>query len=430
MPPLQSAPVTLTDAPTLSRNLQRLLQMRSILILCQFALVALSQFVSEIRVGMWPLLTVIVAYSAVNLVSIRLYGHQSEISEEAYFAQLMLDVVFLTVLMYFSGGYTNPFISLYLFPMIIAGSTLPRFYAWLMSGAILLGYSFLVFFYQPIFMMQMGDAGNGFHLHLVGMWLTFVLSVGLIVFFVMRMSDALRERERKLADMREKAARDERIIALGTQAAGAAHEVGTPLATMAVMVRELQHEWAEQKPLVLKLGIIRSQIDRCKETMSRMSASAGQFRAEAGRSMNIRSYVEGLFSDWKTLYPQASLHVEIRGCDPAPVIVIDETLTQAIFNVLNNAFEVSPQGVDATAEWTPELLQLEIFDHGRGLSEEALKSATEPFFTTKESGQGLGLFLAQEVMRRLGGEVTFSNHAAGGACVSFILPLAKLVVKS
>ena len=430
MPHLPSAPVMLTDAPTLSRNLQRLLQMRSILILCQFALVALSQFVTEIRVGMWPLLTVIVAYSAVNMVSIRLYGPQSEISEKAYFAQLMLDVVFLTVLMYFSGGYTNPFISLYLFPMIIAGSTLPRFYAWLMGGSILLGYSFLVFFYQPIFMMQMGNMGNGFHLHLVGMWLTFVLSVGLIVFFVMRMSDALRERERRLADMREKAARDERIIALGTQAAGAAHEVGTPLATMAVMVRELQHEWADQKPLVLKLGIIRSQIDRWKETMSRMSASAGQFRAEAGRSINIKSYFEGLFSDWKTLHPMAHLHAEAGGCDPAPVIVIDETLTQAIHNVLNNAFEASPQGVDAKAVWTPELLQLEIRDHGRGLSEQVLLSATEPFFTTKESGQGLGLFLVQEVMRRLGGEVTFSNHAEGGACVTFMLPLTKLVVKA
>jgi len=346
---MKSAPAILTDAPTLSRNLQRLLQMRSILIICQFALVVLSQLVSDIQVGLWPLLTVIVAYSAVNLVSMRMYGQQAEISEKAYFAQLMLDVLFLTILMYFSGGYTNPFISLYLFPMMIASSTLPRFYAWLMGGLVLLCYSVLVFFYQPIFATHMGQGSDGFHLHLVGMWFTFVLSVGLIVFFVMRMSDALRERERRLADLREKAARDEHIIALGTQAAGAAHEIGTPLATMAVMVKELQHEWEEQTPLVLKLDVIRSQIDRCKESMSKMSASAGQFRAEAGRSMNLATYLDELFSGWQLLCPEAGLNVQSKGCDPAPVIVIDETLTQAIYNVLNNAYDVSPQRIEETS---------------------------------------------------------------------------------
>jgi len=418
----------MTDAPTLSRNLRRLLQMRSILILCQFALVALSQLVAEIQVELWSLLTVIVAYAAMNLVSIRRYGQQPDISEKAYFTQLMLDVIFLTVLMYFSGGYTNPFISLYLFPMIIAGSTLPRRYAWLTGGAVLLAYSFLVFFYQPIFATHMGQAGDGFHLHLVGMWLTFVLSVCLIVFFVMRMSDALRERERRLADMREKAARDEQIIALGTQAAGAAHEIGTPLATMAVMVGELQHEWKDQAPLVSKLGIIRSQIDRCKETMTRMSASAGEFKANAGRSMNLRTYLEELFSGWQSLRPGAQLQVEMHGSGGTPVIVIDETLTQAIFNVLNNAFEASPHRVDVRAIWSPERLELEIRDDGDGLNEVALQSAGEAFFTTKENGHGLGLFLTRAVVHRLGGEVRFTNHEKGGACVSIILPLAKLRV--
>lgn len=425
---MQSSPAILTDAPTLSRNLQRLLQMRSILIICQFVLVALAQFVSEIQIGLWPLLTVIVAYSAVNLVSLRMYGKQTDISEKAYFAQLMVDVIFLTVLMYFSGGYTNPFISLYLFPIMIAGSTLPRFYAWLTGGVVLLCYSFLVFFYEPIFATHMGQGSDGFHLHLVGMWFTFVLSVGLIVFFVMRMSDALRERERRLADMREKAARDEHIIALGTQAAGAAHEIGTPLATMAVMVKELQNERKDEVALVLKLGVIRSQIDRCKETMSRMSARAGQFKAVAGRSMNLKAYLEEIFSSWQSLRSDSVLDLDISGCDPAPVIVIDETLTQSIFNVLNNAFEASPQRIDVRAIWSTELLELEIRDHGKGLNEMALQSLGEPFFTTKESGHGLGLFLTQAVMHRLGGEVRFSNHTEGGACVNISLPLAKLAV--
>ncbi|HKI61183.1 MAG TPA: ATP-binding protein, partial [Mariprofundaceae bacterium] len=269
----------------------------------------------------------------------------------------------------------------------------------------------------------------GFHLHLAGMWMTFVLSIGLIVFFVMRMSDALRERERRLADLREKVARDEHIIALGTQAAGAAHELGTPLATMAVLVGEMQKEWKEDFSLVMKLGVIRSQIDRCKETMSKMTASAGQFRAEAGQSIDLGRYCESLFSDWRALRPGANLHVEIQGCDPAPVIVVDETLTQAIFNVLNNAFEVSPQSVDASVVWSPDMLQVEIRDYGRGLSELALQSAGEPFFTTKEGGHGLGLFLTHAVMHRLGGEAVFANHPEGGACVKLVLPLMKLTVR-
>lgn len=426
MPPTQPAPAIMTDAPTLSRNLQRLLQMRGILILCQFALVLLSRFVEDIHLDPWPLLAVILAYTGINLLCIRICGRPSEISERVYFAQLMLDVVFLTVLMYFSGGYTNPFISLYLLPLIIAGSTLPRIYAWLTGGAVLLCYSFLVFFYRPIFSTQMGHIGSGFHLHLAGMWMTFVLSIGLIVFFVMRMSDALRERERRLADLREKAARDEHIIALGTQAAGAAHELGTPLATMAVLAGELQRECRGDDALYAQLDVMRSQIERCKQTLARMSASAGELRAEAGRGVDLREYFGSLFSEWRALRPGVKLYAEIRGNDPAPRIVADETLTQAIVNVLNNAGDASPDRVNADVFWNADMLEVEIRDYGSGLSDAALQSVGEPFFTTKESGHGLGLFLTQAVMHRLGGEAVFTNHPEGGACVRLVLPLDKL----
>jgi len=109
--------------------------------------------------------------------------------------------------------------------------------------------------------------------------------------------------------------------------------------------------------------------------------------------------------------------------------VVDETLTQSIFNVLNNALEVSPQRVEASVMWSHDMLEMVVRDDGPGLSESALQSAGEPFFTTKESGHGLGLFLTQAVMHRLGGEVFFSNHAGGGACVKIVLPLMKLTVK-
>jgi len=413
---------SLNDAPALSRNLKRLLQMRTVMILCQALLVLLSFVMPEVQPALWPMLAIIVAYAVVNLASVQLFRNHGEISERAYFAQLLLDVAFLTLLLYFSGGYTNPFISLYLLPLIIVSSTLPAIYAWSMGGLVLACYSLLVFFYHPLFVMHHGHgADTGFHIHLVGMWFSFVLSVALIVFFIMRMSDVLREREKRLAALREKAARDEMVVALGALAAGAAHELGTPLATMAVVAGELAHDHAGDPDATAKLEILKSQIRRCREILSQISASAGEARAEGGRNQPLDSYLKQLLEQWQSTRPGTEVELDIA-YGTAPSLVADVTLSQALINLLNNAADASPGFVSLACRWQDGQCTIEVCDAGPGLPEDLKEQLGTPFVSTKSGGRGLGLFLSRAVIERLGGSMMLNERYPHGVCVRVTLP--------
>jgi two-component system sensor histidine kinase RegB len=421
--PIPGDSLMTTDAPTLSRNLKRLLQVRSTLILCQAALVLSSLLLPALRLQLWAMSGIIAVYALVHLASIAMFRGQQEISERAYFGQLLLDVAFLTLLLYFSGGYTNPFISLYLLPLFIASSTLPGRYAWTMAGLVLGCYSLLVFYYQPLFSMQQGHADAGFHLHLVGMWFSFVLSVALIVFFIMRMSDALREREKRLADMREQAARDELVVALGALAAGAAHELGTPLSTMAVVAGELAGDLAEDREAVGRVQILREQIRRCRHILSQISASAGQARAEEGRGLAVDAYIREVLAQWRSTRPDASVSVDMQP-GHAPSLVADVTLTQAIINLLNNAADASPERVGLSCRWQDGRIEIEVCDEGEGLPPELRQRIGSPFVSTKSGGRGLGLFLSRAVVERLGGSLSLAERQPHGVCARLTLPYA------
>ncbi len=413
-----------TDASTLSRNLKRLLQVRSALILCQAALVAFSFAMPDLRLRVAPMLAVLAAYAVVNAASIMVFRGR-DISGRAYFGQLVVDVAFLTLLFYLSGGYTNPFISLYLLPLFIAASTLPGRYAWTMAGLVLGCYSALVFYYRPLFAMPGVHTDMGFHLHLVGMWLSFLLSVALIVSVIMRMSDALRERERKLADLREQAARDELVVALGALAAGAAHELGTPLATMAVEAGELAVEVRGDEAAQARVEIIRSQVRRCRQILSQISASAGQARAEGGRGLAVDAYIGEVVAQWRSVRPDASVSVDMQS-GAAPMLVADMTLTQAIINLLNNAADASPESIDLACRWQAGQIEITVCDEGEGLSPEIRARLGSPFASTKSGGRGLGLFLSRAAVERLGGRLTLDERQPRGVCARLTLPVAEL----
>ncbi len=289
-------------------NMGRVLLMRAVLILCQLLLVLLSLLYDGITLSLAPIMVVITVYIAVNVVSLLLLLKRRKPSERAYFFQLLLDVLFLTLLLYFSGGYTNPFVSLYLLPLIVVATTLDKRYAWAMAVAVLSGYTLMVFEYHPLFVMGGGHASQiaGFHLHLLGMWFSFALSVGLIVFFIMRMSQSIRERDIRLAQMRETAERDSHVLALGAMAAGAAHELGTPLATMAVVSHELACDFADNREIVEQVAILENELARCKQVLSQLSATAGQLRAEGGQRMVFDRYVRDAVTRWQVMRPQAA----------------------------------------------------------------------------------------------------------------------------
>ncbi len=418
-------------------NLKRLFVFRSAVIASELAAIGLAVYGLAVELPLLFMLSVIGVYVLFNLyVWIRLRKNALASANE-FFLHLVIDVFALAALLYFAGGSSNPFVSLFLLPLVIVASTLPKRYVWGMAAVTLGFYTLLMIINVPLTQEMAGGghvghstaATDDFSLHVLGMWFSFLLAVGLILFFVVSMAEALRQRNQKLAEAREKHLRDEHMISLGTMAAGAAHELGTPLATMAVLSKEMEREYSQQPDVVEKIQILRSQVDRCKATLAQISASAGQMRAESGHSENLKQYLQSCLTRWKELHPKTAISVAMKGTDPAPVVVVDETLNQAFINILNNAAEASPERVELKANWSCDLLMLEVRDYGEGLSQAALEGLGKPFFTTKKDGHGLGFYLAQEVLRRLGGEVSVANHEGGGACVSIRLPLHKLLAE-
>lgn len=414
-------------------HFRRLILFRSLVISVELVVLLLAIYVLKVQLPVLDVLVMIGLYVAFNAYAWRSLRLGKLSTERAFFIHLSVDVFMLAVLFYFSGGSSNPFVSLFLLPLVIVATILPKQYVWAMSLIVLGCYTLLMLLYIPLHgagatHIHVVPATSGFGLHVLGMWFSFLFGVGVILFFVATMAEALRQRDRKLAEAREKYLRDEHVIALGTMAAGTAHELGTPLGTMAVLTKEMVSEYADQPELLRQIEILRSQVSRCKVALGQLSASAGQLRAENGRGESLAPYLKNLFSLWQQMHPHTPVAVTMGDSGACPMIVVDETLKQALMNLLNNAAEASPEGIAASASWTDEQLRLEIRDFGAGFSDDVMKGMGTPFFTTKQNGHGLGFYLAQAVVSRLGGGVELINHPDGGACITVLLPLHALKV--
>ena len=389
---------------------------------------------------------VIFSIAAVNMYTWVRLQTDEPVTEVEIFSQLIVDVISLSTLLYLTGGASNPIIWVFLLPLIVTGIMLPQSYAWYMVILTCSAYTLLVAHNVPLPVIEphmtdptmispeikhqlhiMSDR-HYFNLHIFGMWFGFVFSAGLVAYFVVELSKSLRDRERHLADARETALRDERAISLGTLAASAAHDMGTPLGTMAILVHELQQEFPDYRypDLQEKLSIMEQQILRCKQALSLMSASGGEMRAESGYPMNLVEYIDEVLMQWRTHKPGAKLSLIVTpSVYIKSEIIAERTLTHSIINILNNAVEASPsdKGVELHTYWDGYFVVLKVRDFGRGLPPALLNFAGKEPVVSDKKGLGVGLFLAYTTINRLGGRITFSNMDTGGACVEIILPL-------
>ncbi|HJT50325.1 MAG TPA: ATP-binding protein [Nitrosospira sp.] len=412
----------------LRKNLQRLFLLRNIVIVAQCLTLALAYSVLEMELPWTEMVVVAVMLAALNLATWIRLRRKWPVSSIEFFAQLLVDVLALSALLYFSGGSTNPFISLYLLPLTIAAAALPWAYTWIMAAITISCYTLLLFYYVPL-PHNHEEHGSEFIMHVSGMWLAFVLSTVLIAWFVVKMGISIRERDKDLALAREQALRNEQIIALGTLAAGAAHELGTPLATMAIVTGELQHEYTDDVEFQGNIGILRDQITHCKHTLTQLLADAGQARAEDGSGQAVDYFLRQVLDKWQLMRPSVKFTYRGSGVQPAPQILNTQLLSQSILNLLNNAADASLKHIEIEVTWDDRELHLQILDDGDGLTGEAVQRAGQAFFTTKGSGKGfgIGLFLANANIERFGGRVRLTNRE-GGACTQVILPLIRQTI--
>jgi two-component system, sensor histidine kinase RegB len=416
---------TLRGAPNV--NLRRLYVLRNIAIAGQALTVAWVQYGLGMPLPLSAISLVIALLAGFNLLTRWRFTRTPPVTDLEIFLHLLIDAGALTALLYLSGGGANPFVSLYLLPLVTAAITLPRLYTGLMAAVTTACYTLLMFLSVPL-PAHHGGVGD-FHLHLIGMWLNFLLSAALIVLFVTRMAATLRERDRMLAAAREEILRNERIVALGTFAAGAAHELGTPLSTMAVITKELQRDYAHLPALAAEMRCLRDQVDICKRSLTRLLAVCGHERTENIKGMPVEAVLDKMLEQWRLMRPAIPVASRWTGPQPSPIIAAGQILAQTITNLFNNAADASPQGVDIKGAWNNAELSIQIRDHGPGITAEVASRAGEAFVTTKAPGEGLGLglFLANATIERLGGEVRLFNRAGGGACTEVTLPLVSLM---
>ena len=426
------------------RNLKRLIALRTIEVVCQVAVILFAIYVIGMALPTTLLLSLTAGLAVLNVATWWRTTQPWPVTALELAAHLLLDIGVLTALLYFAGGSTNPFVTLFLIPLSIAAALLPARLTWAIAVATLACYSLLLFAYQPmpkgpgsfaLLATLMPDGLHGAHdahgvhadfgLHVLGMWFNFALSALLIAWFVARMAQSIRERDQRLATAREQALRNEQLIALGSLAAGAAHELSTPLATMRLIATELAREQSAESPLRQDLQLLCAQADQCKRILTQMTSDAGAARAEQASAMQCTAYLTQLVAQWQLLRPQVQLTTDFVGEQPAPLLTVERTLDQALMNLINNAADASPAQVELSARWDARQLHIEIRDRGPGMSAEVAARAGEAFFTTKgpAHGLGIGLFLANASIERAGGTVSLFNRDGGGACVRVTLPV-------
>jgi two-component system, sensor histidine kinase RegB len=417
--PMFQTPPT-ADSKEYLTNLQRLLRVRWFMLALMALLVMLVPALLDIVLPQGVMLGVIGIGALINGIGQTCFGSQQSATANELCSQLIIDIATLAALIFFSGGATNPLVSLLLPPVAIAALGLPRPQVILVGAAAVIAYSLLMLFYLPL---PIANASRATQLHLIGMWLTFSVSALLIGWIILRMSQLIRERDAELASTREQALRDERVMAMGTLAAGAAHELGTPLATMALIAGELAHDAQLSPAARADLALLRQQIGICKEIISGLSRRAGAERLENTLHFPVDRWIDALRQKWHALRPLSTSRLVVGCTGPAPDIVDDPRLEQALLNLLNNAANASPEMILIGLSWRNGWIEIDIRDQGPGFPPTVLEVNGREKLPAHESGCGIGLMLTRSAIEQLGGSLLLSNPDDGGALARLQLPV-------
>ena len=330
---------------------------------------------------------------------------------------------FFSILLFFSGGASNPFVSYMLIPISIAAITLSRGYSIALTAIALICYSLLLKYYVAIVAIAPGHhqaADNS--LHILGMWANFAISAGIIIYFISRMAATLKQQEQEIAMARDAQLRDEQLLAVGTLAAGTAHELGTPLNTMKLIVDEMLLD-TDNHPDVLLLN---QQIEQCKITLKQLLTTAEESQSHQLEEQPVQVYLDNVLARWQLMRPLLQTQIQFHN-SPAMSAVFHPTIAQSILNLLNNAADASEK-VDIEISWNADTATINIRDFGTGLDAEKMATLGQPFVSDKAEGLGLGLFLSQATLTRFGGSVILQNAAEGGTITQITLPLLTVAV--
>jgi two-component system sensor histidine kinase RegB len=366
-------------------------------------------------------------YFAMNLFS---WLFRSDFNDKQIFINLLIDVTELSFFFYLTGGASNPFTWFLIVPIIFSATVLAQKYTWIITGYSILCYTLLIKFFKPV-EMSMGDMNNmqgmnhtmdhstSFGQHLIGMWLGFIVLSVLISWVISGLMKNIRRKEKLLLQANAKQAENEKILALATLATGSAHELGTPLATINIIIKELLGDDSIEKHHKM-LNIMESQVYRCKQSLTQITASTGTTQAINGLVVTVDELLNRVQT--RLIDPGSQKLGFIPHPNNDDKLHIDKTLIQALVNIINNALESQATNIRIKTKSHDNTLRLLITDNGEGLKPDFGSKVQ----SDKEFGMGLGLFLAKTTIERFAGTITVIKTDNKGTELQIELPLTQV----
>ena len=350
------------------------------------------------------------------------------------FLHIAFDSLILAGVVYFSGGANNPFIYLLLLSVALGSFMLSPRYLLTVTVLQLSLYSLLNIFQRPL---ELGDSSPlaSFHLHLAGMWVNFILTAVLIAAFGLLTRRAMLKQQKEMQMMREKHLQDEQILGLGIMSASAAHELGTPLSTMAIIVDDLQHlEFCDEQQQDILL--LERQIDSCKKIIGALSDKSRDAQQQLSKQSKIsesslpesfKAQLQSIIERWLVYRPQIRLKQRWNAELSSYRQNIPISLEQAITNLLDNAGDASldnaRDNIELSIDTDDRTIMIDIYDFGPGISsdkKQAFNTRIQP--SNKQDGLGWGMFLSNVSIERAGGSVQLLKNEPAGTLTRILLP--------
>src|SRR5215218_6080483 len=366
----------------------------------------------------------------VNLLLRIQYPASHRLSDNIATALLAFDILQLAGLLYLTGGLENPFAMLFLAPVLISATALTPERT-LGLGLMAIGCATLLVLTHKPLPWYPGQSFTLPFLYVTGIWAAIVLGAAFTGIYAWRVAEEARQLAQALAATELVLAREQHLSQLDGLAAAAAHELGTPLATIALVAKELDHALPKEGPVADDLKLLREQVERCRGILAKLTSLDQEEPAFLG-TMTISHLLEEVVEPQRT--PEIAIKVEAGGDGPEPVCRRSPGLLYGLANILDNAVDFAAGAVEVEARWSADEVRLKIADDGPGFAPEVLLRAGEPYVTTRGPGKGasdeeaggfgLGLFIAKTLIERSGAELFLANApaGAGGAVVRIVWP--------
>ena len=411
------------------QGLKRLILLRSILAIGSVLGLLFFQNISgalispNLAIGLIISIVLSIGFGFWRLRSSTLIGNME------LFCHILIDALVLIIFVLNAGGASNPLISYLLVLLAITATILPRGYVNSFALISILTYTFFLYLdLQTESSLHEMDQTHDMQQHLVGMWATFLVSAILIALLITEMAKAIKVREVNLAKARDTELRNEQLVAIGGLAAGTAHALGTPLSTMAILLAELDKLNAKElKTVAIKedITLLKDQVFRCRKSLTQLTDHYNRDNPDTHENVLIHGLVDDIKDYILNIHPSALIDFKVL-CPENLQVAANLSFRHAIINIIENGIRAAKTEIIVTFQLANESnthLEISIKDDGEGIPTSVMENMGEPFKSTRKESMGLGIFLANAAVTRLGGKIEMFNLKVGGALTLIKIPL-------